>query len=708
MKEVKKDILLRIYLVYIGLLLFGLAIIAKALYIQYFEGKELMKTAKLQEMRLFDVEAIRGNICSDDGTLLATSIPIFDVRMDVSSENFSDEFFAKNVDSLSIHLSRLFKDRKPSEYKDVLCEARRNGERFLLIRRDITYPELRRMRKFPIFRLGKYRGGLIVLPQYQRELPFKELAKRTIGYESSETAQKVYVGLEGSFTKNLQGIGGKRLMRRVAGSAWMPVDVDNQVEPQNGEDVITTIDINMQDLAESALRKEMIVDSAEHGCIIIMEVQTGHVKAIANLGRASSGEFEEVFNYAIGECTEPGSTFKLASFLVALEDGKIDLNTPIATGNGVVMYHGRKMEDSHHEGLGTITAQQVFEHSSNVGTSKMITAAYDDDPQKYIDGLYRMKLNKPLNLQIGGEGRPYIKSTTDKWWSAVSLPWMSIGYEVSLSPLQILTLYNSVANNGKMVRPLFVKEIRKNGVVIETFPTEVINPAICSPSTIAKARQLLEGVVERGTASAINKTLYYKIAGKTGTAMIAANNKGYSAGTKQVKYKGSFVGYFPADRPKYSMMVVIYNPRKRYYGASVAAPVFREIADKIFASRQDVQNPPPVDTVGFSFPYCFTGKKNDVEEVCSYLDIRTRSFNTAGEWVAPLPDRSVETLYPQAVSNLNMPDVRGMGIKDALAVLEKLGVRVMINGKGRVTGQSVQPGSTVSKGSIVILDMTSS
>ncbi len=707
MKDIKKDILLRVYLVYLAVLLFGMAIIGKALFIQYFEGKELLKRAQKKEMNWFEVEAMRGNICADDGTLLATSIPIFDVRMDVNSDNIEDDFFNQNVDSLASNLSRLFRDRSPSAYKDLLWEARRNGERYLLIRRDIIYNELKQMRKFPIFKLGKYKGGLIVLPHFRRELPFKDLAKRTIGYENEESAQKVFVGLEGSFSKNLQGVNGRRLMRRVAGNNWMPVDIDNQVEPQNGQDIITTLDINMQDLAESALQKELIADSADHGCVIIMEVQTGFVKAIANLGRTPRGTFEELFNYAIGECTEPGSTFKLASFLVALEDGKIDLNTPIATGNGVRMYHGRKMEDSHRIGLGTITAQQVFEKSSNVGTSMMIVTSYDDEPQKYIDGLYRLSLNKPLHLQIGGEGKPYIKNTQDKWWSAVSLPWMSIGYEVALSPLQILTLYNAVANNGKMIRPLFVKEIRKNGLPLQTFSPEIIVPSICSQATLEKVRKLLEGVVERGTGNGISNTMYYKIAGKTGTAMIAANNKGYAAGTKQVKYKGSFVGYFPVDHPKYSMMVVIHDPKKRYYGASVAAPVFREISDKIFANSQDVQNPPPVDTAGFSIPYANAGKEKDLEEVYSLLNIKVKSFNNPSDWAKPFVDKSAVTLLPQTVTNGTMPDVTGMGIKDALFLLEQMGLKVMVNGKGAVVKQSILPGSLIAKGSIVILDLAS-
>ena len=543
MKEVKKDILLRVYIVYFGILLFGIAIIGKAIYIRSTEGKELIEKARKQEMRFFPVDAIRGNICADNGTLLAISIPIFEDRMDINSDNITDDLFKNQVDLLANHLAKLFNDKKSSDYKNLLWEGRRNGDRYLLIHRDVTYPQLRQMRKLPILKLGTYKGGMIVMPQFKRELPFKNLARRTIGYENTEAVPACYVGIEGSFSDYLQGTGGKRLMRRVGNGGWMPVDIENEVEPQNGDDIITTLDINLQDLAESALRKELIADSADHGCVIVMEVRTGYIKAIINLRKSPKGGYEELLNDAISESSEPGSTFKLASFLVGLEDGKITLDQPVNLGNGTMNYHGRVMTDAH-KLTGTLLARQVFEQSSNVGTSKLIYTAYSDDPQKYIDGLYRMSLNLPQNLQIDGEGKPYIKNTRDKLWSAVSLPWMAIGYEVLITPLQILTLYNAVANNGVMVKPLFVKEIRKNGQVIKSFQPEVINPHICSQSTLEKAHSLLEGVVERGTGTGLKNPLY-KVAGKTGTAQVAMKNKGYGQGKKNIKYKGYFCGVFP-------------------------------------------------------------------------------------------------------------------------------------------------------------------
>lgn len=704
MMEVRKDIIVRSYLVYLGILLLGLAVIGRVIYIQSFEGQELMKMAEKQEMRWFDVEAIRGNICSDDGTLLATSIPIFDIRMDVVTDSITDEIFKRNVDSLAMCLAGLFPEKTAYEYKETLWEARNKGDRYLLIHRDVTYPELKKMRTFPIFRRGKYKGGLIVIPSFRRELPFRNLASRLIGYESEDTLKKVFVGLEGAYSKELKGSDGRRLMRRVGSGAWVPLGVENQIEPVNGSDLITTIDINLQDLAEAALLKELRADSADHGCVVVMEVKTGHIKAMANLGRTRKGTYEETFNYAVGESSEPGSTFKLASFLVGLEDGKFDLNTLVHTGNGTVTYSGREMNDSHKGGYGTITAQQVFEKSSNVGTSKLIYQAYATQPQKYIDGLYRLSIHKLQQLQIGGEGRPYIKNTKSKYWSALSLPWMSIGYEVALTPLQTLTLYNAVANNGKMVKPLFVKEIRQNGRTVKTIEPEVINPAICSQATIIKAKTMLQGVVEHGTGAGIRNPVY-AIAGKTGTARVALNNKGYGEGCT-VRYKGSFVGFFPVDNPMYSCIVVINNPSKgKYYGATIAAPVFREIADRLYAKQPEIVTPLSPDTANLHTPFALAGMQQDLASIFSWLGIPSAGTSVPTEWVRAVPDMNRENLVPRPSGTGVMPDILGMGLKNAIYMLEKEGLRVIVQGKGSVVRQSILPGTVITKGLPVIIEL---
>ncbi|NQV02704.1 MAG: penicillin-binding protein 2, partial [Bacteroidia bacterium] len=635
MEEAKKSILLRVYLVYLGILLFALAIMGRVIYIQSFESSKLIEQTKKQELRWFDVEAIRGNICSEDGTLLATSVPIFDIRMDACTDSLTDELFRRNVDSLAYRLSSLFRDRTPSQYRDELWEARRSRERYYLIKRKITYPELKELRTFPIFRRGKYKGGLIVIPHYQRELPYKELAKRTIGYESKDQSNRVFVGLEGFFSQDLQGIAGKKLMRKLGSGAWVPVDLENEPEPQNGDDIITTIDINIQDLAERALLKELITDSADHGCVVVMEVATGNIKAIANLKRVGRNQYMEEYNYAIGESTEPGSTFKLASFLVALEDGKVDLHTSVATGNGEVTYSGRKMSDSHRGGYGTITAREVFEKSSNVGTSQIIVKAYKTEPQKFIDGIYKLGIQHKLGLQISGEGRPNIKDTKDKFWSKLSLPWISIGYEVAMTPLQLLTFYNAVANNGTMVKPLLVKEIHRNGQVVKRYDTEVINPSICSPSTIANAKLMLQGVVEEGTATNL-KNPVYKIAGKTGTAQVAMNNMGYGNKGGEVQYKGSFVGFFPAEDPKYSMIVVINNPKKgRYHGAVIAGPVFKEIADQLYARHPEIHFAASKDTAYPLIPSAKAGKRKEIEQLYEALGVNVISVNPNALWARP-------------------------------------------------------------------------
>ena len=705
MKDAKRSILLRVYLVYLGILLFALAIMGRAIFIQSFESEELMAQAKKQELSWIDVEAIRGNICSDDGTLLATSIPIFDIRMDVCTDSITDKLFQRKVDSLASSLSSLFRDRSQSQYRDELWEARRNGSRYFLIKRKITYPELRKLRAFPIFRRGKYKGGLIVIPHYQRELPYHELAMRTIGYESKDKANKVFVGLEGYFSNNLQGTIGKRLMRKVGNGAWVPVDLENELEPQNGDDIITTIDINIQDIAETALKNELIADSADRGCVVVMEVKTGHIKAIANLKRTSPNHYEELYNYAIGESTEPGSTFKLASFLVALEDGKIDLNTLIKTGNGKIKYSGRTMSDSHRGGYGTITAQEVFENSSNVGTSQIIFNGYTETPQKFIDGLHKLGIQNRLKVQIDGEGKPNIKTTEDPFWSKLSLPWMSIGYEVAMTPLQILTLYNAVANNGTMVRPLLVQEIKRNGKVVQSFQTEVINPSICSPATLAKVRKMLHGVVERGTATNIKNTVY-SIAGKTGTAQVAQDNKGYGKAGNKVQYKGSFVGYFPANRPQYSIIVVVNNPtKKQYYGNLIAAPVFKEISDQLYARHPQIRYQASRDSIAPLIPYAKAGKTKDLEELYLALGMNANATNSNAPWSRPEVTQDVISLLPESVPRGIMPDVTGMGLKDAIYRLEQNGLRVTVHGKGFVISQSISPGAAVNSGNSVVIDL---
>ncbi|MFO8129952.1 MAG: penicillin-binding protein 2, partial [Bacteroidales bacterium] len=576
----RKEILKRVYLTYLIILLIGIAIVGKVIYIQVAEGHRLMKKAAQRELRYFSIEANRGNILSMDGSLMATSVPIFEIRMDVSSPHISNYFFESNLDSLAYELSRLFKDRSKYEYRSLLMRARKKGNRYLRVKRKVTYEELKKLRKFPIFRRGKYKGGLIIRSKTKREMPYGNLAKRTIGYEIKR--ENLFVGIEGAYSEFLKGTEGRQLHRKLSHGDWKPVHNENQIEPENGKDLVTTIDINIQDVAEHALYKNLVKHNATQGCAIVMETATGYVKAIANLSyNQETSDYEEVYNYAIAEKVEPGSTFKLVSMIALLEDGKVGLNDSIDTGDGWAMFYNRTMKDVKKVRDGKISAREAFEKSSNVGISKLMHGSYKEDPDGFIKHIQALRLDEPLGIEVLGEAIPFIKTPDNRdSWYGTTLPWMSIGYEILLTPLQLLTLYNAVANGGKMVKPLFVKEIQQSGKTIKTYKPSIRVKKICSATTLDSIQSLLKGVVERGTGKSLNNAPY-RIAGKTGTAQVADANRGYD----QKIYNASFVGYFPADAPEYSCIVVINNPKEGYYyGSSVAIPVFREISDNIYAT----------------------------------------------------------------------------------------------------------------------------
>ena len=700
MENNKAVILYRIGVVYIVVVFIALLIIGRVLYIQIGEGSEWKKKSEKLNLRYDNIEAMRGNILASDGSLLATSVPIFEIRMDAASENITKSIFNEKVDTLALCLSQLFNDKPASEYRKLLKQARRESNRYLLIKRDVSYADLKKLRTFPIFSMGKYKGGLIAIARNKRINPFKELAFRTIGWDREEN--KNNVGIEGSFSQVLSGNSGKRLMQRIGNGTWRPINSDNELEPENGADIVTTINTDIQDVAESALQRQLILSNADHGCAILMEVKTGAIKAIANLGRLEDGTFTEKYNYAIAESTEPGSTFKLASMLVALEDKVTDLNHWVATGDGTCKYANRTMRDSHEKGYGNITVERAFEVSSNVGISQVIYNAYYNKPQKFIDGLYSLGINKVTGIEIKGEGKPQIKNTKSKSWSKVSLPWMSIGYEVAVTPLQTLTLYNAVANNGCMVRPMLIKEIRKSNLPVKVFNTVVINPAIVSKETIQKARKLLEGVVENGTASNVKSSIF-KIAGKTGTAQIAMDNNGYN----KENYKASFVGYYPAEDPQYSCIVVINNPSKGlFYGGSVAAPVFLDIAQKVYATNPALHRR-KIDSIQIrTWPKHFAGNRIDIKQFCTTLGLSNNLDKTEDEWIKSSSTESDFTFSSISPKIGVVPDVNGMGIRDAVYLLEKAGYKVRFTGKGKVNKQSAEPGVFMNRGSLINLELT--
>jgi cell division protein FtsI (penicillin-binding protein 3) len=599
-------------------------------------------------------------------------------------------------------LSKLFEDKSPTQHKLDLLEARRAGNRYYLVENHVKYDELKTLKRFPIFREGKYRGGLIVIRKTRRELPYKELARRTIGFENA--AESLYVGLEGAYSSQLRGTDGLQLKRRISNGEWIPVNDQPEVAPRDGRDIITTIDINIQDLAETSLAKHLEEHQAYQGCAVLMEVKTGEIRAIVNLRYdQQSGEYKEMFNYAIGELVEPGSTFKLASMIAAIEKYNIDLSDQYYVGNGKIKYYNSWMEDVHHPTSSYATVREIFEESSNVGVSQIITSLFSHNPEEYVDFLKQMHLGDPLGIEIAGEGKPKVKDPRDKQhWYGTSLPWMSIGYEVTLTPMQILALYNAVANDGAMVKPMFVSEIVEGGNVVIKIEPEVINPAICSPTTIQKVQALLEGVVQNGTGHAVKDSVY-RIAGKTGTALVAQGSKGYS----EKVYNASFAGYFPADNPKYSCIVVVNRPLSgKIYGGTVAAPVFKEIADKVYATQLDIHDNQEKKTGNrHLIPAMASGHYPDLKNIFQGMSYAVNIPSSDPEWATSDTAAYGIVLKPLAFGLDTVPDLTGLTAKDAVFMLERSGVSAIVTGKGTVASQSVMPGSPLLKGSEIVLNL---
>lgn len=701
--KIKRSIMFRIYVSFGLLLLLGLAIVIQIIRIQFVEGDKWRAMAREKTIKFIPIEASRGNIyASDASSPLATSVPVYDIRMDTRADGLSKSTFDNGLDSLAYKLSMLFQDRSKAEYKRLLKRAYADSDRYFLVKRNVSYAQLQQLKQFPIFRLGRNKGGLLIDQRNVRELSFRKLAARTIG-----TIRDVKpVGIEEAYDDVLKGKDGKRLMQRLSGNVWMPVRDKAEIEPQDGKDVITTIDINIQDVAEQSLEKHLTLHNADHGCAVLMEVETGEIKAIANLAKTGLGTYEEDYNYAIGEATEPGSTFKAASLLVALDHGFVEPDDTVIVNDGVRNYSGQIMKDAHPPKSSKLSIQQAFETSSNVGISKVITEHYDKRPEMFMDKLHEFGLGKKLGIEIKGEGTPRIKRTTDKSFSnRVSLPWISIGYESTLTPLQTLAFYNAIANNGRMVRPLFVKQIRQNGQAVFTAQPQIIRDSIASPEAINKLRKMLEGVVERGSAASLNKSPY-KIAGKTGTAQIANPKYGYDKLHRS--YQASFVGYFPADKPKYSCIVVVYAPSNNfYYGGAVAAPIFKEIADKVFSNHFELQKEQTdEDTIRISPPVAMAGTQKDVMKVLAHLDHSVESKDQDAEWVAIQRQADKVILLERKMIKGLVPNVLGMGAKDAMFILENAGMRVKLSGRGVVTRQSIVPGTRLVKGEIISIELS--
>ncbi len=696
--NIKKSIVLRIRVAFLVTVLFSFAIAYKIVRIQFVQSD---RWAKLHEENLLDfkdVKPTRGNIFSSDGSLLATSLPFYRVCIDPTIAE--DEVYYKGIKQLGTNLSAYFKDKSAAEYIRKINDARKKNKKYIILNHKlINYQGKKAMSEWPIFAEGRSKGGVVFEKIDKRFLPFSFLAQRTVGFVNEDNNG---AGLEYSFNKELAGLNGKALFRKMSGGNWKPVHDENEIMPVDGIDIVTTIDVNIQDVAEASLRNHLAAHDADYGCVVLMEVATGEVKAIANLGKVGEGRYAENYNYAIGNqgLTEPGSTFKLASMIALFEDTDINLSDTVDTGNGEYEFYDRIMRDSKPGGYGKITLQHAFEKSSNIAVSKKVNEYFGAKPDKFLEYIQKMGLTEPVIFQMDGVAKPYFKNTASKTWSGTTLPWMSIGYELSMSPIHTLSFYNAVANDGKMVRPMIVKETRVADQVLDSYTTEVVVDKICSDETLKKVRTMLEGVVENGTAINI-KNPNYKIAGKTGTAQRIVKQ----SYTKT--YYTSFVGYFPADRPKYSCIVVIDNPKGyNLYGSDVAAPVFKEVADKIFAQDLDLHVPISTNTLANTgvYPVIKGGLYEDLKILCKELQIPNHtSTNANDDWVrANLENKSVVWYDRKIVSGI-VPDVNGLKLKDALYILENIGLHVRYEGSGRVVSQSISSGTRYNKGNYITI-----
>lgn len=699
--EIKKDILWRAYLCLIGMGVFAVAILGRVFFIQHIQGDYWRSMSDSLHTAFMDLDADRGTIYSEEGRMLSTSIPYFDIRIDFRADGISDPkstTFKDNLDSLSIRLAELFMDRSAASYKKLLRDGFNEKDRYFLLKRNVRFDEYQELRNFPLFRLGRNKGGLIVETKNKRINPFKLLANRTIGL-ARENAQNV--GLERTYDDQLSGLTGKRLMRRIAGGTYMPVE-GYDIEPENGKDIITTLDVNMQDIAENALMKMMVSNEAEHGTCILMEVKTGKIKAIANLGRQKDGSYWEDQNYAL-HVGEPGSTFKLATMIALLEDGYVTANSMVDLNYGRWPINRRVVYDSEPHHLTTVTVKKAFERSSNVGMAKLAYQYYYKQPNEFSAHLKKLHLDQPTGIDLVGEGKPRIKTTENKSWSAVTLPWMAFGYEVLQSPLQTAMLYNAVANNGRMMKPYLVNSIMEYGEPVKKFEPVVMMDSICSSRTLRQLKDMLEGVVLNGTASKL-QTPYYRIAGKTGTALVANGNRGYV----DKIYQSSFAGYFPADDPQYTCVVVIKNKphAAKFYGGSVAGPVFREVADKLYALA--VQKPLPMQQAGGldTLMAIKNGKGSEWRSVAAALNLPWQGSLNSSNWVSASVEGSKLSFEPIRNTGGTVPDVKGMGLKDALYLLENAGLRVVIKGAGKVTSQSVPGGTAIGKEQTIIIELS--
>lgn len=694
--DVKKDILWRVYLCFLGMIVLGALVIGRAFYIQRVEGKFWRSMGESLHLKYLPLEAERGSIYSEDGNILSTSVPIFDVFIDFGADGLREKNgkrFHENLDTLCRSLSALFNDKTPDEYKRVLKQAYQNEDRYFELKKKISFPQYKQLRDFPLVKLGRNKSGFIIDPRDKRINPYVLLANRTIGLSREDSTKSV--GLERTYNSLLKGKTGQRLVRYIAG-AYMPVE-GGELEPENGKDIISTLDTYMQDITESALMRMMIKNNSLHGTAILMETATGKIKAIANLGKQSDGNYTEDLNYGIGKRSEPGSVFKLATLISLLEDKYATIQSIVDCEGGIKKFYGLTIRDSH-LGAGEITLKEAFARSSNVAFAKLADQYYHSQPSRFINRLHDLRLDTLTGVDIvASSGKPIIKKADSRDWNSTTIPFMAHGYEQLVTPLHMLMLYNAVANNGKMMRPYLVSSVREYGVTVMDIQPKVLVEKICSDETLSQLKECLSAVVDsvHGTGHKIVYSSVYPIAGKTGTAVTANNNKGYNKGDKI--YQASFIGYFPANNPKYSIAVVIQNSResKLIYGADVSGTVFREISDRIYGSYIGRSNftPSPTD----SSLYQYYGLKNEIQSILRLMNIPYSDSAVSGYWRSMQlmnNTASINTpLISMSTSGSVTPNVVGMGLKDAVYLLENMGLKVTASGRGRVLNQSITAGS---------------
>ncbi len=704
--DIKKDILWRVYLCFIAMIVLCICVLGRAVYIQRAEGKFWRGMSDSLHIKSQPIMAERGTIYSEDGNMLSTSVPVFDVFVDFAADGLREKEgkrFKENIDSLSICLANLFGDKNAGEYKQMMQQAYNDKERYFILKKKMTFDQYLLMKNFPLVRLGRNKSGFIVDTKDKRINPYVLLANRTIGLSRQDFSKNV--GLELTYDSLLKGTTGQRLMRYAAGT-YLPVE-GSELDPVNGKDIVTTLDTYIQDVAENALMKMMVNNNSLHGTAIVMETATGKIKAIANLGKQADGNYLEDMNYGIGKKTEPGSIFKLATLMSLFEDGYVELDTKVNCEGGRKIFYGLKISDSH---LGTYetTLKEAFAASSNVAFAKLADQHYHKEPQKFLDHLHKMRLDISTGVDIvAASGFPLIKKATAKSWSATTIPYMAHGYEELVTPLHMLSLYNAVANGGKFMKPYLVNEIKEYGVTIKKIEPQVLDENVCSVATINKLQECMLAVVQEthGTGHKILMDSAYKIAGKTGTAVTAQDNRGYNKSAKV--YQASFIGYFPAEAPKYTMAVVIQNTResKLIYGADVSGAVFKEISDKIYArflSNATYTTKLITDTTINNA----IGMKNDMQSIFGFMNISYTDATASGAWRNVKFTQNNTTMYVAASNNdikKIMPDVVGMGLKDAIYILENKGLKIALQGKGKVISQSLVAGTNFTNGQRITL-----